>query len=51
MNKTTLPRGPRGHSYCWAEHPQTRVHCTETAGHPPRGGNGGHWLPYTRTSW
>ena len=52
MNTTTpLVRVPNGHRYCWAEHPEKRVHCTEPAGHPPRGTLGGHWHPYTRTSW
>lgn len=42
---------PRGHNYCWAEHP-SGVRCCEPTGHPPRDGGGGHVYPYTpRTEW
>ncbi|MEV6174861.1 hypothetical protein AB0L99_42485 [Streptomyces sp. NPDC051954] len=51
MSTSTLPRVPNGHRYCWAEHPRTHVHCTEPAGHRQRDGNGGHWHPYSKTSW
>lgn len=52
MSPTTLPRLLGQISgYCWAAHPDTQVHCTEPAGHPTRGALGGHWHPYTRTSW
>ncbi|MFC8520836.1 hypothetical protein [Streptomyces sp. NPDC057257] len=46
MSKTTLPRVPNGHRYCWAEHPRTSVHCTDPQRH-----KGKHWHAYTRTSW
>lgn len=51
MSKATPPRIPNGHRYCWDEHPETHVHCTEPAGHPPGKGSGGHWHAYTRTRW
>ena len=46
MSKTTLPRVPNGHRYCWDESSSRHVHCTLPIGH-----SGQHWHPYTRTSW
>lgn len=48
MSKLTLPRlaFALGGVLCWAEHSVTRVHCTLPPGH-----GGGHWHPYSRTSW
>lgn len=51
MSTNALPRVPNGHGYCWTENPRTHARCTQPAGHPPRDGNGGHWNPYTRSSW
>ena len=43
-----IPTAPRGlGGYCWAEHPETYVHCTESIGHKNRE----HYHAYTRTSW
>lgn len=43
-----IPAAPRGlGGYCWAEHPQTFVHCTEPVGHQRRD----HYHAYTRASW
>ncbi|MFF4523258.1 hypothetical protein [Streptomyces bluensis] len=42
-----IPPAPRGiGGYCWATHPSKGVHCTNPLGH-----SGGHWHPYTKTSW
>lgn len=46
MSKSTLPRIPNGHRYCWAEHSRTHVRCTDPIGH-----DGKHWHAYSRTSW
>lgn len=46
LTQAAVRNAGRISGYCWAEHPRTRVHCTE-----PRGHNGRHWHPYTRTSW
>jgi hypothetical protein len=46
MSKSTLPRVPNGHRYCWTVHSSTHVHCTQPIGHA-----GKHWHPYTKTSW
>ena len=45
-----IPAAPRGlGGYCWAEHPETFVHCTESVGHEVR--NRVHYHAYSRTSW
>ncbi|MFC4466695.1 hypothetical protein ACFPH6_19545 [Streptomyces xiangluensis] len=42
------PCGPRGlGGYCWAEHPETSVHCCVKATQP----HTMHWHPYTGTRW
>ncbi|MEU1272947.1 hypothetical protein [Streptomyces sp. NPDC005799] len=51
MGKAKPPTGPRGHGYCWVEHPGKGVHCTEPIGHPPGKSDGGHWHPYSKTAW
>lgn len=38
--------GPNGHGYCWAEHPQHGVHCTQPIGHKKDGVE--HLYPYVR---
>jgi hypothetical protein len=51
-SSTATPRHARGlGGYCWEKHPTKDVHCTEPVGHSPRGGKGGHWHPYSKTSW
>lgn len=46
--RTVAPEKSAGRAagYCWAQHPTTRVHCTE----PPRHA-GNHWHTYTKTGW
>ncbi|MDX2759157.1 hypothetical protein PV729_45055 [Streptomyces europaeiscabiei] len=39
--------GPNGHSYCWATHPSSGVHCTQPIGHKARG-VAQHSYPYVR---
>lgn len=52
VSPSTTPRHAQGlGGYCWKEHPGKGVRCTEPARHPPRDGNGGHWHPYSKTSW
>lgn len=43
-----IPAAPRGlGGYCWAEHPETYVHCTEPVGRVHRE----HYHAYSRSSW
>jgi hypothetical protein len=46
VSKSTLPRVPNGHRYCWAEHSGGGKRCTLPTGH-----SGRHWHPYSKTSW
>lgn len=53
MRKKTLPRpaalpaapNPLGHGYCWAEHPEFGVRCTNPRGHEQQGVD--HLDPYS----